>query len=240
MNVTLNRQACGDMGAELHRVSKGDPLLVRLYVDDLVSQGEKAARLTPESLSAIPNPVSRATSTDGGKTSRRCGGRNRQCGKRRSCGSPAPPCAMGPLAHDDVLRLTPRELGGDTFVLKEALRPLTRFVIGDGVEQGYVFSHPRLRNYFYDTLSEPEHLDWDGRFLAWGEERSRRSERTSAPAGTGVSVSRYLPRRSPGASGRRPGQVAVARERRVAAGMEKGRRLSFRISERCRPCMAPS
>lgn len=42
-----------DVVAELHRLSGGDPLLVRLYVDDLWAKGEQAARLRPEDLRGI-------------------------------------------------------------------------------------------------------------------------------------------------------------------------------------------
>jgi hypothetical protein len=43
-----------DIVAELHRLSEGEPLLVRLYVDDLWSRGEEAVRLAPEDLQTIP------------------------------------------------------------------------------------------------------------------------------------------------------------------------------------------
>jgi len=39
--------------SELHRLSEGDPLLVRLYVDDLWERGEAVVRLQPEELRTI-------------------------------------------------------------------------------------------------------------------------------------------------------------------------------------------
>ncbi|MDQ1317072.1 MAG: hypothetical protein QG588_723, partial [Candidatus Poribacteria bacterium] len=42
-----------DIIAELHRLSEGDPLLVRLYVDDLLVGGDSTARLQPEDLYSI-------------------------------------------------------------------------------------------------------------------------------------------------------------------------------------------
>ena len=42
-----------DIVAELHRLSEGDPLLVRLYVDDLWKKGAAATRLQPEDLHAL-------------------------------------------------------------------------------------------------------------------------------------------------------------------------------------------
>jgi hypothetical protein len=50
------------------------------------------------------------------------------------------------------------------------VRPLGRFVIGDGEQQGYVFSHPRLGEYFRDRLSVRERQTMESRFLAWGED----------------------------------------------------------------------
>ena len=42
-----------DIVSELHRLSEGDPLLIRLYVDDLWKRGDAATHLTPEDLHAI-------------------------------------------------------------------------------------------------------------------------------------------------------------------------------------------
>ncbi len=159
-----------DVATELYRLSEGDPLLVRLYVDDLSSRGPEA-RLSLEDLRAIRPGLK--------------GYFDRWWNEQRSLWGPDQSplreatvravlkilsCALGPLTQDDILALTPRELGNDVFVLEETLRPLTRFVIGDGREQGYVFSHPRLRNYFYDLLSVQERRGWDDRILTWGRD----------------------------------------------------------------------
>ena len=161
----------GDAGAasELYRLSEGDPLLVRLYVDDLASRGAKAPSL--EDLRAIPPGLkgyfdrwwNEQRSLWGPERSPLREGTVRAVLKLLSC-------ALGPLTRDDILALTPQELGHDAFVLEETLRPLARFVIGDGRDQGYVFSHPRLRNYFYDVLSAQERRDWEDRFLTWGRD----------------------------------------------------------------------
>jgi hypothetical protein len=53
--------------------------------------------------------------------------------------------------------------------LEQHVAPLARFVIGDGMRQGYVFSHPRLGNYFLEErLSEVERQEVERRFLTWG------------------------------------------------------------------------
>jgi hypothetical protein len=42
-----------DVVSQLYRLSEGDPLLVRLYVEALLLYGERAAMMTPEQLEAI-------------------------------------------------------------------------------------------------------------------------------------------------------------------------------------------
>src|SRR5258707_5871792 len=42
-----------DIVSELHRLSEGDPLLIRLYVDDLWERGEAAVHFQPEDLRAM-------------------------------------------------------------------------------------------------------------------------------------------------------------------------------------------
>jgi hypothetical protein len=69
-----------------------------------------------------------------------------------------------------VLRLVPPELGLNSWTLEEALRPLSRFVIGDGERQGFVFSHPRLGDYFHERLGVRERQTTEARFLSWGEQ----------------------------------------------------------------------
>jgi hypothetical protein len=79
-------------------------------------------------------------------------------------------CALGPLTRADLLTLT-RDVPLDSFLLEETLAILQRFVIGDGRQQGYVFAHPRLGNYFYEErLEREERQDTEHRFLAWGQE----------------------------------------------------------------------
>jgi hypothetical protein len=160
-----------DIVAELHRLSAGDPLLVRLYVDDLWSRGEAATRLRPEDLRAIPPGLE-------GYFARWWEDQRRLWGQERSpLREPAVQtllallsCALGPLGRDDIIHLSPSEARLNTFTLEEALIPLKRFVIGDGRQLGYVFSHPRLGTYFYEQLTEQERQDWESRWLAWGQE----------------------------------------------------------------------
>jgi hypothetical protein len=143
-----------DIVAELHRLSEGDPLLVRLYVDDLWARGEAATRLQPEDLRSLRPGL-------GGYFASWWEDQRRLWGEQAPLREPAVQgllellaCALGPLAREDVLHLLgtkeTRLTGLTLDDLEEALRPLGRFVLGDGRHQGYTFSHPRLAAYFYE------------------------------------------------------------------------------------------
>jgi Domain of unknown function (DUF4062)/AAA ATPase domain len=159
-----------DITGELHRLSEGDPLLVRLHVDDLWSRGAEANRLRPKDLKNITPGLP--------------GYFQRWWREQQTLWGTAAPlkeaavqsvlnllaCALGPMKAADLLSVAPDESGLNTWTLDEALRPLNRFVIGDGHEQGFVFSHPRLSIYFYELLTPQERRKWEMRFLDWGSQ----------------------------------------------------------------------
>jgi hypothetical protein len=153
-----------DIVAELHRLSEGDPLLVRLYVDDLWAKGEAAARLQPEDLRSLRPGLE-------GYFDRWWEDQRKQWGEKAPLKEPAVrevlnllAAALAPLGQEDLLALS----GLNTWTLEEALRPLARLVVGDGKQHGYAFSHPRLGQYFWEKLSKGEQQALDRRFLDWG------------------------------------------------------------------------
>jgi hypothetical protein len=161
-----------DIVVELHRLSEGDPLLVRLYVDDLWFRGGAAVRLSPEDLRAI-HPGLDGYFTRWWEDQRRLWGKDLSPLREPAVQALLAllSCALGPLSREDVLRLAPPAVGLNTFTLEEvALISLKRFVIGDGRQQGYVFGHPRLGAYFYERLAEQERRAWEERFITFGEE----------------------------------------------------------------------
>lgn len=159
-----------DIVAELYRLSEGDPLLVRLYVDDLWARGEEAARLQPDDLKKI-KPGLKGYFDEWKEAQEKLWHDDYPLEK------PVVEelfnvlsCAWGPLKQDDILRLASSQVRLTTRKLEGALRPLRRFIIGDGRNQGYAFSHPCLGSYFYDELSQGEHQELESRFLNWGKE----------------------------------------------------------------------
>jgi hypothetical protein len=161
-----------DIITELHRLSKGDPLLVRIYVDDLWTKGKDAAYLQPEDLIHLKPGLD-------GYFQHWWNDQKNLWESRKETPTREPAvrellnlfaCALGPLSQDDILVLASREVRLDTWLLKDALKPLDRFVKGNGLEQGYSFSRPRLGFYFYSMLTEAERQSIESRFLSWGKD----------------------------------------------------------------------
>jgi hypothetical protein len=153
---------------EFVRLSEGDPLLLRLYLDSLIVEGSLAGFIKRDELTRIPPGLD-------AYFDRWWEDQRSQWGASTPLREPLVrtlfqllACARGPLSTADILALAP-ELSLDSLAVNEALRPLARFVAGDGQRRGYVFSHPRLGHYFReDNLTMAEQRDWEDRFLAYG------------------------------------------------------------------------
>lgn len=160
---------CIDIVSELFRLSQGDPLLVHLYVDDLWSRKDVAAQIIPEELKDL-EPGLTGYFDRWWEDQRKLWGKDTPLKEQHvQVLLNVLACALGPLERNALLRLA-RDFELSSLGLDEALRPLDRFVIGDGKVQGYAFSHPRLGQYFKDSLSESEQKEWEERFLTWGRE----------------------------------------------------------------------
>jgi hypothetical protein len=159
----------GDVVGRLHELSEGDPLLVRLYVEALLPHGEQAAAFEPEDLATL-EPGLDAYFHRWFEEQRKLWGSRKPLQDRAVRGL-LNLCAMalGPLMREDVLALASDEIE-DGWILDEATRTVNRFVIGDGENRGYVFSHPRLSEYFAGRLTAQERRDWQERFLHYGRE----------------------------------------------------------------------
>jgi hypothetical protein len=160
-----------DLVGELYRLSEGDPLLVRLYVDALRDLGAAAARLRPADLATLEPGLD-------GFMQRWWADQRRQWqmqGKDPLAEEErllpllnACTLANGPLLLNDLAALDSQPFGRGLLVSHQA-ELLGRWVIGDGKQQGYVFSHPRLRDYFAERLTPVEASAWQAKFCAWGE-----------------------------------------------------------------------
>jgi hypothetical protein len=163
----LDPQGRETVAAELYRLSNGDPLLVRLYVDALnrCPEGASAVDLDLRTLEPGLDSYFRRWWED----------------QRRIWGDKVPlreistravlnllSCALGPLRAEDLLEVAAPEAGLDSWALREALRTIERLVVEDGAH-GFVFAHPRLAAYFFEGLAPAERRSWERRFTIWGE-----------------------------------------------------------------------
>jgi hypothetical protein len=160
-----------DIVAEIHRLTEGDPLLVGLYVGDLWAQGEGATRLQPADLATIRPGLEGYFKRWWDDQRRLWQGEAPLKALGLSMTVNILASALGPLSRDDVLRLLPAEAEiGSSLALADTLAPMSRFLVGDGLQAGYAFSHPRLASYFHAQMGVEERARWEGRFLAWGRE----------------------------------------------------------------------
>lgn len=163
-----------DIISELYRLSEGDPLLVNLYVEDLWSRGHEASKIQPEDLQNI-KPGYEGYFDRWWKEQKKIWGNDAPLREKSVqltfnllCG------AMGALTKNDLMAL---DLENDltTFTIEDAIDELERFVIGipdmlRKAEVGYVLSHPKLRDYFWDNLDRREKFLIEKRFISYGEQ----------------------------------------------------------------------
>jgi len=135
-----------DVIAELFRLTEhGDPLMLEFYVYDLRKSGSDAARLRPQDLADL-KPGFAAYFEEWFEQQRKISqAENRDFDEQVVKASLAVlSCAHGPIALDSLSPAVQVLLGSKLLISKESLRPISRFVIGDGVASGLVFAHPRL------------------------------------------------------------------------------------------------
>ncbi len=136
----------------LHILTSGDPLLVRLYVDDLkkgvIESLDPASLRTMEP--GLENYLKAQESFLHGE----------HVGKVRKVLA----CSLGHLSRDELSTIADLPSGD---YLDDALEKLTHYIIGD--DSGYIFSSPRFRDYFFDRLLSKEKKEYEQRFIRWCE-----------------------------------------------------------------------
>ena len=156
-----------DIVSELHRLSVGDPLLVGLYVGDLWNKGEAARRLEPQDLARIEPGYKGYFDKWWDDQKKLWKDKKPWLDKHISLVRKLLAGALGSLKTEDLQALAP-ELEYD-YIL-DALEVLGRFIIGDNEKQGYTFSHPKLGQYFWESLPRQEQVQVEKRFLDWCEQ----------------------------------------------------------------------
>ena len=159
---------------QLHRLSEGEPLLVKLYVEALLAKEDQVPRLKPKDLPCIEEGLKGYLDhwwTDQEKLWKAQGRdpvteRNDLLEFMNVCA-----VAHGPLSRNDIANVA----GGNLAVglqLDAVSKAAGRLVTGDGRKRGYVYSHPRLNQFFSDQMNEGEKASWRKRFLDYGKRTS--------------------------------------------------------------------
>jgi len=157
-----------DVVAQLFRMSKGDPLLLRFFTDDLLARQSQGQAIDWRALPHLAAGL--------GEYLRRWWNAELPVWRREGESFPdllerllaLLACASGPLRHQDLeelLEVAGQHRGG--FAVSR-LQRLDRFVVR--VEGGYVLGHPRLAEHLRDSLFENGRVVQASRaaFVSWG------------------------------------------------------------------------
>jgi len=163
-----------DIVGELFRLTGGgDPLLVELYVNDLWARGEAVARLRPDDLAKC-KPGFGAYFRDWFDQQKRTW---RDTGLRVDEGTldailALLSCAIGPIRLAELDPLLARMLDERRHISRDTLKPIDRFVIGDGVDTGFALGHPKLADFIQDDYFGGATIVDDARaaYVQWGRQ----------------------------------------------------------------------
>lgn len=179
-----------DIIDRLYGLTSGDPLLANLYVNMLSKKDESAVWLRPEDLEHIEKGYQGFFNfwwKEQEKLWAKMGQGNPLEKRTVMALLSILVTALGPLSISDVKAVMPAELSPTKYTILQAVKPLGRFVVGDGDDIGFSFAHTRLNGYFRETLHDPEEWgEWQTIFVRWGLSAIQKSQ------GGKSSISPYL------------------------------------------------
>lgn len=176
-----------DVLEELNRLTEGDPLLIRLYVEMLQPGIDTEFVLGIEDLLDIEPGISGYIArwwNEQEKQWQLLGldplAKTEMVTFLNLCAA-----AMGPLMYDDLSQLAPEHFSHAIQITRIA-GLAKRIFVGDGKTQGFVFSHSRFNQYFWEEMSKNEQAQWDERFVSYGNKmvdqvRSKTLAETKVP-----------------------------------------------------------
>lgn len=141
-----------DVVAELFRLTEhGDPLLLDLYASDLWRRGPGAPRLSPRDLKQMKPGFGDYFARWFDQQEKVWGEAGQRFDKREIEASLSVlSCVLGPIKFSDFTAILERLLPPGSLMSRQMMVPVGRFVIGDGVETGYAFSHPKLGHFMQE------------------------------------------------------------------------------------------
>jgi AAA ATPase domain len=162
------------LAAEVQRLSEGDPLLVRLYLEALRATSGAGAAFTASDLPRTPPGLEGWFSRWWEQLSQRLVGYPALAPLAEEVFDLLA-TALGPLPVTVLLALVnaDRAVAVSTHELAALLRELRPLLIGDGARVPLVLSHPRLRYFRLEKLSQAQRSELNRRFCALGEAQLR-------------------------------------------------------------------
>ncbi len=130
-------------------LTSGDPLLVRLYSDWLWANKDHVEAISTDELGQIDigyeGFFGHWFSKQAGSWKREGSVESNQLNAILAVLS----VTLGPMRHQELSIVCRQMLGSDQlYFTSETLSPIKRFLLGDGVEIGYSFQHPKFQEYF--------------------------------------------------------------------------------------------
>jgi hypothetical protein len=168
--VHLAEEKGSGIAASLMLLTKGEPLLLRFYAQDLADLAAKGHEVTAASLAKL-QPGYHAYFKRWFKNQEdawRDAGR--QLDERWKVVLAVLATAFGPVLHRDLEALTAQVLARDVVIDVDVIGLVERFIINDGLTAGFVLAHPHLADYVKNVFLAHA---WIPRarsaFRAWGE-----------------------------------------------------------------------
>lgn len=177
------------LAAELYRVTAGDPLLLQLYLRELVSARSVS---TLALLGSVPPGLDAYFERIWAEQQRMWAGKANKLSRLAQEVLALLSCTLGPLPVTDLPHLLPAELDRRGFALEEALQPLGRWLREDRQSNELMLAHPRLADFFHRRFVLPEEeKQYQARIIDYGRRTLAALEESAAAM---PQVSPYLVR----------------------------------------------
>jgi hypothetical protein len=189
--LQATNSSCREVAETLSDLTGGEPLLLRLLVEDLSKPESDVERLTVDGLKHIGRGL-RGYFNEWMRRQRNLwqleeGPKFDEDELKAHLAVLA--CAYGPLAGDELAELVQLAYGvPPRFSIKDTLYPLRRFIVGtprrdsDGDSGGYVLGHPRFGSFLREEYT-PSHIKKaEQAFATWGRDMLLRLNHGSLPA----------------------------------------------------------
>ena len=182
-------QVIDSLSTELYRLTSGEPLLLNLYVVDLMDKAKAGEKINCDILSKCDPGFSAYFKKWMSDQEKMYG--TETINDRTKTVLAILACAIAPLKSRDLEALTSYINNGMFYIDCNTFKLINRFVIGDGVDSGYALNHPLFADFLkYEYFKESRRLD-DARkaYLLWGAEILRKCKHGTAEE---EQIPRYL------------------------------------------------